>query len=81
MQHIYIMKENLSHQKRISLFRRFGIITKLTDNKTWELMFPYGVIVVGNTPTSVWLFDTRDDTLIGVIDNYNNLDGGTIHLL
>ena len=81
MQHIYIMKENLSHQKRISLFRRFGIITKLTSENTWELMLPYGVIVVGNTPTSVWVFDTRNDSMIAVIDNYQDVDGGTIKLI
>ena len=81
MQHIYIMKENLSHQKRITLFRRFGIITKLTSENTWELMLPYGVIVVGNTPTSVWVFDTRNDSMIAVIDNYQDVDGGTIKLI
>ena len=84
MKHIRIRKANLPFERRIRLFRQYGILSRrLTDDDCWELLLPAGVVIVmnDNDNSSFWVFDIRKDVLIGVVEEYSDQEGGTLRLI
>ena len=81
IKHLKIKSSDLPFERRVAVFRRFGVICRATDDSCWEFLLPAGIIVVESDTESVWLFDTRNSALIGVVENYTDPEGGILTLL
>ena len=79
--HIRIQKNSLTPEKRVALFRKTGILCKKSEDSSWELLLPAGVVIVMNDNSTFWVFDTRKDVMIGVIEEYSDQEGGTLRLV
>lgn len=76
-----IRRSDLPLEKRVALFRKTGVVCRLTDDDCWELLLPAKVIIVENDENLFWLFDTRNSALLGVVENYTEPEGGILTLL
>lgn len=82
IKHLKIKSSDLPFERRVAVFRRFGVICRETDDDScWELLLPAGCITVENDDDSFWVFDTRKDVLIGVVEEYSDQEGGTLRLI
>ena len=81
MRHLKIKKTALSPEERVALFRKTGVVCRLTDDDCWELLLPAKVIIVENDDLTFWVFDTRKDALIGVVEEYSDQEGGTLRII
>lgn len=81
IKHLKIKRSNLPFERRVAVFRRFGVICKATEDSNWELLLPAGVVIVENDDKKFWVFDTRNSSLVGVVENYTEPEGGILTLL
>ena len=80
---IKIQQEYLPWERRIRLFRQYGILTRkdILNPTIWELLLPAGVEIIEAEDPIFWLFDDRTSTLIGVLTEPFSSEGGRLQLM